>query len=253
MHTDARPAVRQAWMSWSSGKDSALALHRVQGEAEVEVVGLLTTVNATAERVAMHGVRRTLLDAQAQALGLPVHVVDLPWPCSNEVYEQQMAAAVTSARNCGVDVMVFGDLFLEDVRRYRERSLAGTGLLPLFPLWRLPTTAVARELLGLGIRAMVTCVDLAQAPGEFAGRWYDEALLAELPPGVDPCGENGEFHTVVVDGPGFSRPIEVTVGETVERDGFIFVDVIPCLPPSAGTASAAARPGSRHAGPPVTI
>jgi uncharacterized protein (TIGR00290 family) len=217
-------------MSWSSGKDSALALHRVQAGDEVEVVGLLTTVNTTHERVAMHGVRRTLLDAQAQMLGLPVHVVELPWPCPNEVYEQQMAAAVTSAGEGGVDVMVFGDLFLEDVRRYRERSLEGTGLSPLFPLWQLPTDEVARELLGLGIRALVTCVDLAQAPGELAGRWYDEAFLADLPAGVDPCGENGEFHTVVVDGPGFSQPIEVTVGETVEREGFLFTDVIPPLP-----------------------
>jgi uncharacterized protein (TIGR00290 family) len=214
-------------MSWSSGKDSALALHRVRRAAEIQVVGLLTTVNAAADRVAMHGVRRTLLDAQAAALGLPVYVVELPWPCPNEVYEQQMVDAVASARMADVEVMVFGDLFLEDVRHYREHSLLGTGLRLLFPLWGQPSDALARELLDVGVRAIVTCVDLAQAPGELAGRAYDEAFLADLPAGVDPCGEHGEFHTVAVDGPGFSSPIGVILGETVERDGFLFVDVIP--------------------------
>jgi uncharacterized protein (TIGR00290 family) len=224
-------------MSWSSGKDSALALHQVQRAGEIEVVGLLTTVNAAAGRVATHGVRRTLLDAQSAALGLPVHVVELPWPCPNEVYEQQMAAAITNARMADVDGIVFGDLFLEDIRRYREHSLEGTGVRPIFPLWGRPTDALARELLDEGIRAIVTCVDLAQAPRELAGREYDEAFLADLPGGVDPCAENGEFHTVAVAGPGFSSPIEVTVGETVERDGFLFVDVIPKSKSSAGDAS----------------
>lgn len=214
-------------MSWSSGKDSALALQRVRQLDDIEVVGLLTTVDAAADRVAMHGVRRALLDAQSAALGLPLHVVDLPWPCPNEVYEQQMVVAVAAARAVGVEVMVFGDLFLDDIRSYRERSLASTGLRPLFPLWGRPTDAVARELLDEGVRAIVTCVDLAQAPAELAGRHYDETLLADLPAGVDPCGENGEFHTVVVDSPGFSSPVEVVLGETVERDGFLFVDVIP--------------------------
>ncbi len=215
-----------AWMSWSSGKDSALALHHARLSGEVEVVGLLTTVNAEFQRVAMHGVRRALLEAQAAELGLPLHVVELPWPCSNEVYEQRMAAAVDVALEAGVEAMVFGDLFLRDVRRYREQTLEGTGLRPLFPLWERPTPAVAQELLELGVRAVVSCVDTSQAPTELAGRWYDEALLAELPPGVDPCGENGEFHTVVVDGPGFSSPLPVTIGETVERDGFLFTDVL---------------------------
>ena len=214
-------------MSWSSGKDSALALHRARQAIDVEVVGLLTTVNAEADRVAMHGVRRALLDAQAAALGLPVHVVELPWPCPNDVYEQQMAAAVAGARDAGVEVMLFGDLFLEEVRRYREQALDGTGLRPLFPLWGRPTESVAHELIDEGIRAIVTCVDLAQAPRELAGRRYDEAFLADLPPEVDPCGENGEFHTVVVDSPEFSSAIEVTVGVTLERDGFLFADVIP--------------------------
>jgi uncharacterized protein (TIGR00290 family) len=223
-------AVRStAWVSWSSGKDSALALHHARRDAEVEVVGLLTTVNAAFDRVAMHGVRRALLEAQASALGLPLHVVELPWPCSNEVYEQRMAAAVGVALEAGVEAMVFGDLFLEDVRGYRERALDGTGMRPLFPLWERPTPAVANELLALGVSAVVSCVDTSQAPAALAGRRYDRALLDELPPGVDPCGENGEFHTVVVDGPEFSQPIEVAIGETVERDGFVFTDVIPVV------------------------
>jgi uncharacterized protein (TIGR00290 family) len=218
-------------MSWSSGKDSALALHQVRTEGKLDVVGLLTTVNSEADRVAMHGVRRTLLEAQAASLGLPLHVVELPWPCPNEVYEARMTEALQQARGVGVEAMVFGDLFLQDVRRYREDALRDTGLVPVFPLWQRPTPTVAQDLLALGVRALITCVDIAQAPKEFAGRWYDEALLAELPDAVDPCGENGEFHTVVVDGPGFSRAIAVDRGETVEREGFVFVDVIPAGPP----------------------
>lgn len=214
-------------MSWSSGKDSALALHEVRSGGAVEIIGLLTTVNAAAERVAMHGVRRTLLDAQAERLGLPLHVADLPWPCSNDIYEERMAAALGEAREDGVEAMVFGDLFLEDVRRYRETSLADTGITPVFPLWKRPTGEVARTLLDLGFRAVITCVDLAQAPREIVGRWFDGALLADLPGSVDPCGENGEFHTVVVSGPGFARAIDVNVGEIVERDGFSFADVVP--------------------------
>jgi uncharacterized protein (TIGR00290 family) len=214
-------------MSWSSGKDSTLALHEARSAGEVEVTGLLTTVNSTAGRVAMHAVRQLLLEAQAAALGLPLHVVELPWPCPNEVYEQRMSAAVDTARQQGVERMVFGDLFLEDIRAYREASLAGTGITPVFPLWQRPTAALAREMLARGIRAVITCVDPAQAPASLAGRWYDEALLAALPVGVDPCGENGEFHTFVADGPGFAYPLEVSIGETVERDGFVFTDVLP--------------------------
>ena len=214
-------------MSWSSGKDCALALHHVLDAGELDVVGLLTTVNAEFGRVAMHGVRRDLLEAQARSLGLPLHIVELPWPCSNETYEELMGAAVGAAVSDGVEVMIFGDLFLEDVRDYRERMLAGSGLRPVFPLWQRPTAELARELLDLGVRAVVTCVDAAQAPSALAGRSYDEAFLAELPPGVDRCGENGEFHTLVVDGPDFSTPLRVTIGETVERDGFIFTDVVP--------------------------
>jgi uncharacterized protein (TIGR00290 family) len=214
-------------MSWSSGKDSMLALHHVRSQGEVDVVGLLTTVNAEFQRVAMHGVRRALLEAQASALDLPLRVVELPWPCSNQAYEQRMSAAVRAAVEADVETMVFGDLFLRDVRQYREQALHGTGLRPLFPLWDRPTPAVARELVALGVRAVVSCVDISQAPRALAGCWYDEALLAKLPPGVDPCGENGEFHSVVVDGPGFRSPIEVNVGDTVERDGFLFTDVLP--------------------------
>lgn len=223
-------------MSWSSGKDSALALHHVLRAAELEVVGLLTTVNAEFGRVAMHGVRRDLLEAQADALGLPLHVVELPWPCSNERYEQLMSSAVAGARAQGVEAMVFGDLFLADVRGYRERMLAGSGLEPSFPLWQRPTVDLSLELIKLGFRAVITCVDGAQAPAELAGRWYDRELLAELGPTVDRCGENGEFHTVVIDGPDFNAAIPVTVGETVERDGFLFTDVIPAR---AGTQAAA--------------
>jgi diphthamide synthase (EF-2-diphthine--ammonia ligase) len=175
----------------------------------------------------MHGVRRALVDAQADALGLPLDVVELPWPCPNDTYEELMGAAVGRARSSGVDAIVFGDLFLDDIRRYREQMLDGSGVEPLFPLWQQPTDVVAGRLLALGVRAVVACVDLRQLPRELAGRPYDEAFLADLPAGADPCGENGEFHTVVVDGPGFAQPIDVTVGETVERDGFAYADVIP--------------------------
>lgn len=214
-------------MSWSSGKDSALALETARRGGEVDVVGLLTTVNSTADRVAMHAVRRELLEAQAAELGLPLHVVELPWPCPNEVYEQRMAAAVTRAVGDGVEQMIFGDLFLADVRSYREAMLANTGITPVFPLWLRDTRELALEVIGSGIRAVLTCVDPRQAPAALAGRWYDAALLESLAPDVDPCGENGEFHTFVVDGPGFARPLDVVVGEVVQREGFWFADVLP--------------------------
>ena len=213
-----------AWMSWSSGKDSTFALQAIR--TQVEVTGLLTTLNADADRVAMHAVRRELLEAQAQRLGLALHAVDLPYPCPNDVYEARMGAAVAAARAEQVDAIVFGDLFLRDVREYRERMLAGTGIRPLFPLWELPTDRLAREMIDSGIRAVLTCVDPAQLPAEFAGRSFDAEFLDDLPEGVDPCGERGEFHTFVWDGPGFSSPIDVEVGEVVERDGFVFCDVL---------------------------
>ncbi len=217
----------RAWLSWSSGKDSALALHEIRSAGELDITGLLTTVNTAAGRVAMHGVRRELLEAQAAALGLPLHVVELPWPCPNPVYEQRMSSGLAAARQRDVSQIIFGDLFLADIRAYREASLAGTGLTPVFPLWGRPTGALAREILAVGIRAVITCVDPAQAPAALAGRWFDQALLSTLASSVDPCGENGEFHTFVTDGPGFSRPLDVTIGGTAERDGFVFTDVLP--------------------------
>lgn len=217
----------RTWVSWSSGKDSTFALQAALADPDLEVVGLLTTLNAEADRVAMHAVRRVLVQAQAASVGLPLHQVMLPWPCPNGVYEERMAEAMATARSDGVEAVVFGDLFLPDVRMYREASLAGTGITPLFPLWELPTDTLALQMIESGVRAILTCVDAAQVPAELAGRAFDEALLADLPPGADPCGENGEFHTYVWDGPGFSAPIDVSVGDVVTRDGFVFCDVLP--------------------------
>ena len=215
-----------AWMSWSSGKDSAFALEVTRVEQCVDVQGLIVTVNADADRVAMHAVRRTLLEAQAERLGLPLHVVEIPSPCPNDVYEARMAAAMTTARTAGIERIVFGDLFLQDVRAYRERNLAGTGITPVFPLWGRPTARLARDMLAAGVRAVLTCVDPNVLSSEFSGRVFDETLLADLPDHVDPCGERGEFHTFVWDGPGFSSPIDIEIGETVWRDGFVFRDIL---------------------------
>ena len=214
-------------MSWSSGKDSALALQRARDELRIDVVGLLTTVNAAADRVAMHAVRRVLLEAQAARLGLPLQVVEIPSPCPNDVYEARMAAAMSAAVASGVGRVVFGDIFLEDVRAYREAALRGSGVTPTFPLWSWPTQELARHIIDVGIRAVVTCVDSRQMSPGLVGRAYDAQFLEELPEEVDPCGERGEFHTFVWDGPGFSAPIDVKVGELVERDGFVFCDVLP--------------------------
>jgi len=214
-------------MSWSSGKDSTLALAVAREDLGIDVVALLTTVNESADRVAMHAVRRTLLQAQADTLGLTLVAVDLPSPCPNEVYEERMANAVAKAQADGITQMVFGDLYLEDVRSYRETMLDGTGIAPVFPLWRRPTHALAREMCERGVKAIVTCVDPRVLDRSFAGRAFDEAFLKDLPEHVDPCGENGEFHTFVWDGPGFAGPIDVVTGEVVERDGFVFADVLP--------------------------
>jgi uncharacterized protein (TIGR00290 family) len=214
-------------LAWSSGKDSAWTLHALRQDARFTVVGLLTTVNAAHDRVAMHAVRRRLLETQAQAAGLPLHVATIPDPCPNETYEAVMADAVERLRADAVEGIAFGDLFLEDVRRYRERQMAGTGLQPLFPLWGRPTDALAREMLAGGLRARLTCVDPRVLPASFAGRAFDEALLAELPAGVDPCGENGEFHTFAWDGPMFDQPVRTSPGEVVERSGFVFADLVP--------------------------
>ncbi len=216
----------RGWMSWSSGKDSAFALHTVRAQHAVDVCALLVTVNTEADRVAMHAVRRSLLETQANRLGLPLHIVEIPWPCPNDVYEARMATAVAAARDADIERMVFGDLFLEDIRDYREDKLAQSGIAPMFPLWGRPTDELARDMLNAGIRAVLTCVDPVVLPGEFAGRAFDESLLADLPDGVDPCGERGEFHTFVWDAPGFSSPIDIELGEIVTRDGFVFCDVL---------------------------
>ncbi len=218
---------RKVLLSWSSGKDSAWALQVLRRDPALEVVGLLTTLNATHDRVAMHAVRRELLQRQAEAVGLPLCTVELPWPCSNADYERLVATDLEDARRAGIEAVAFGDLFLADVRAYRERQLEGTGLTPLFPLWGRPTGELAREMIAGGVRARLTCVDPRKLPASLAGRAYDETLLQELPEGVDPCGENGEFHTFVTGGPGFERPVQVTPGEVVEREGFVFADLLP--------------------------
>jgi uncharacterized protein (TIGR00290 family) len=214
-------------MAWSGGKDSALALHRVQQSGRWEVAALLTTVTAGHERISMHGVRDGLLEAQAAALGLPLVRVWIPPRCGNADYEAAMGRAVAGLKAAGVAALAFGDLFLADIRRYREAMLAPTGLAPVFPLWGADTAALAREVTALGFRATLCCVDPRALPGAFVGRAYDAALLADLPPGCDPCGENGEFHTFVHDGPNFRAPIPISVGQKVEREGFWFADLLP--------------------------
>jgi uncharacterized protein (TIGR00290 family) len=228
---------KRVLLSWSGGKDSAWALYLLQQNPDVEIAGLLTTVNTHFNRVAMHGFREELLRKQAEAAGLPLWSVPLPWPCSNEQYEAAMAAACTRARAEHIDAIAFGDLFLEDIRAYREARLAGTGLDPLFPCWQLPTDALAHQMIAAGVRAHLVCVDPRQLDASFAGREFDECLLADLPSGVDPCGERGEFHTFVSAGPMFarggrSRSIEVRRGDIVERDGFVYADLLPASAPS---------------------
>lgn len=217
------------WLSWSSGKDSAFALHELRSSG-ARVEALFTTLNAAFDRVAMHGVRRELLEAQAAAAGLPLHVIDLPWPCTNDDYERIMSGFLGRASAKGVTDMAFGDLFLEDVRAYRERNLAGSGISPVFPLWGRPTEALARRMITAGLGARLATVDLARLDASFAGRPFDASLLERLPDGVDPCGENGEFHTFVTAGPMFSGRIDVTTGETVVRDGFAYRDLLAVAP-----------------------
>jgi uncharacterized protein (TIGR00290 family) len=216
---------KKALISWSSGKDSAWTLHVLRQSGEYEIAGLLTTMNAEFDRVAMHGTRRELVEAQAEAAGLPLVTVPLPWPCSNERYEAAIREACVRAVADGVDVMAFGDLFLEDVRKYREDKLAGSGLTPVFPLWGRPTRELVQEMLAGGVKARIVCVDPKKLPKEFAGRDLDESLLNSMPEDVDPCAENGEFHTVAYAGPMFRREIPVESGEVVERDGFVFADL----------------------------
>jgi len=214
-------------LSWSSGKDCAWSLHVLRQRGDYDIVGLVTTFNGAFDRVAMHAVRRELVEAQAKAAGLPLWHIDLPWPCSNEDYERIMGAFVADAREQGVTHMAFGDLFLEDVRAYRERNLAGSGIEPVFPLWGRETRTLAGEMIDAGVKAILTCVDPGKVPADLAGRIFDRKLLDELPPRTDPCGENGEFHSFCFAGPMFTQPIAVRRGEAVLRDGFVFADLHP--------------------------
>jgi uncharacterized protein (TIGR00290 family) len=219
--------MQKCLVSWSSGKDSAWLVHVLRQKADIQLAGVLTTVNEKYARVAMHAVREELLEAQADALGLPLWKVPIPSPCPNEVYERAMAAAVQRAVADGFTHMAFGDLFLEDIRRYREEKLAGSGLTPIFPLFGLDTAQLAREMIAGGLKARLTCVNPKVLDRKFAGRDFDASLLDELPPSVDPCGERGEFHSFAYAGPMFSAPIPILSGEVVERDGFVFADVLP--------------------------
>ena len=221
------PARAKALIAWSSGKDSAWALHEARRTGEFDIVGAVTTVTDTFGRVSMHGVREELLQAQLEAAGLPAIVVRIPYPCPNEIYEQKMAATMQDAKARGITHMIFGDLYLEDVRAYRERQLAGTGIAPVFPLWGLPTGPLARAMIEAGVEAHLATVDLKKLSAAFAGRRFDLDLLDALPEGTDPCGENGEFHSFVSAGLMLKRKIAVKVGETVERDGFAYADLLP--------------------------
>jgi uncharacterized protein (TIGR00290 family) len=219
--------LKKVLLSWSSGKDSAWALHLLRRQPEIQVAALLTTFNSAADRVAMHAVRRALVEAQAERTGLPLWAVELPWPCSNLEYEERMRGVCQRATTEGFVAIAFGDLFLQDIRDYRVRQLQGSGLEPLFPVWQIPTKQLGRDMIAAGVKAKITCVDPSKLAKSFAGREYDLHLLQTLPPEIDPCGENGEFHTFVCDAPVFSRPIGVRMGEVVERDGFVFADVLP--------------------------
>jgi uncharacterized protein (TIGR00290 family) len=216
--------VNRVALSWSSGKDSAWTLHILRQQPDIEVAALITTFNSEADRVAMHAVRRSLVEAQAERTGLPLWAVDLPWPCSNQEYEHRMRAVCQRATSDGITAIAFGDLFLQDIRDYRVRQLAGSGLTPLFPLWQIPTDRLGREMIAAGVEAKITCVDPKTLAKSFAGRDYDLQFLEDLPATVDPCGENGEYHTFVWDAPVFSRPLPVRQGKIVERDGFVFAD-----------------------------
>lgn len=215
---------KKTWLSWSSGKDSAWALHVLRQSDEYEATGLFTTVNSAFGRVAMHAVRVELLRQQAQAVGLPLYLIEIPYPCSDEQYAAVMADFVARAGNDGVRCMAFGDLFLQDVRRYREERMQGSGIEAVFPLWGMPTRELLGEMIAGGLRACLTCVDPRVLPAEFAGRKLTRELLDSMPSGIDPCGENGEFHTFVFDGPMFTQPLDIEMGEVVTRDGFVFAD-----------------------------
>ncbi|HET8972123.1 MAG TPA: ATP-binding protein [Pseudolabrys sp.] len=220
-------ASPKALIAWSSGKDSAWALHETRVTGDFEIVGALTTVTDTFHRVSMHGVREELLCAQLDAAGLRPIIIHIPYPCPNDIYERKMTVAIAAARASGVTYMIFGDLFLEDVRAYRERQLSGTGIAPVFPLWGRPTRALADGMIDAGTEAYICTVDLKKLPASFAGCRFDRVLLEALPAGIDPCGENGEFHSFVSAGPMLSRKVAVKTGQTVERDGFAYTDLLP--------------------------
>lgn len=219
----------KAFVSWSSGKDSAFALHEAQCLGLAEIAGVLSTINEVYDRVAMHGVRHALLDQQIAALGVPAIKVPIPSPCSNEIYEARMTETCLRLKAQGIRHIVFGDLFLEEIRAYRVEKLAAVGMEPIFPLWKRDTATLARQMIASGLSARIASLDPRKLDRSFAGRCFDAQLLHDLPAGIDPCGENGEFHTVVTAGPMFAHEIPIRMGQTVDRDGFVFTDVIPCL------------------------
>jgi uncharacterized protein (TIGR00290 family) len=224
-------------LSWSSGKDSAWALHVLRQRSDVEVVGLMTTVNQVYQRISIHAVRLELLQRQAEAAGLPLYLIELPHPCPNAVYEATMETFIAQARREGIECMAFGDLFLADIKEYRERRLAGTGITPLFPIWQIPTSELAKQMIDSGLRAVVTCVDPQRLPAGFAGREFNDQFLTDLPSDVDPCGERGEFHSFAFDGPMFRLAIDVEVGEISEREGFVYADLLPSRAATTKTAA----------------
>ena len=230
--------MKRILLSWSSGKDSAWSLHVLRQKGEYQIAGLLTTFNQEVDRVAMHAVRRSLVESQAAAAGLPLWSVPLPWPCSNEQYESLMAETCAKAVEAGIEGIAFGDLFLEDVRAYRTRQMTGTGLEPLFPVWGIPTEKLAREMVASGLRAVLTCIDTRKLDAKFAGCQFDDHFLSSLPEGVDPCGERGEFHSFVYAGPMFEQEISVLAGERIMREHFAFADLVPANLPAEANACA---------------
>jgi uncharacterized protein (TIGR00290 family) len=243
--------VSRVALSWSSGKDSAWALHLLRQSPGIEVVALITTFNQAFDRVAMHAVRRELVERQAELIGLPMWPVDLPWPCTNEIYESKMSIVCQRALAEQVDAIAFGDLFLRDIRAYRERQLEATGLKPIFPLWEIPTADLASQMIVAGLKAKITCVDPRKLNRSFAGRDFDPKFLADLPLHIDPCGENGEFHTFVSNCPDFAHPIQVETGEIVDRDGFTFADVVPTSKSPGPPANPLTEPASSPPEPPA--
>ncbi len=217
---------KKTFISWSSGKDSAWTLHVLQQDPTVDVVGLFSTVNKVFDRVTMHGVRSELLKQQAQSINLPLHIIDIPYPCNNNDYVAIMTAFIMKTKKDGIEYFAFGDLFLENIRNYREAHLQGTGITPLFPIWGIPTATLSRQMIASGLKAIITCVDPRQLSKNFSGREYNASFLNEIPITVDPCGENGEFHSFAFDGPMFQKPIDIILGETIHRDYTYFTDIL---------------------------